>query len=92
MPRPRAARRICFSPTATFFKPKGRPLRQLKIVEITMEELEALRLKNQENLTQEEAAQKMKTSQSTFQRILTSAYQKITDALINGKAIKITRV
>jgi len=31
----------------------------------------------------------MNTSQSTFQRILSSAYKKISDALINGKAIKI---
>jgi len=31
----------------------------------------------------------MNTSQSTYQRILYSAYEKITDALINGKAIKI---
>ncbi|MDE2439367.1 MAG: DUF134 domain-containing protein [Patescibacteria group bacterium] len=32
---------------------------------------------------------KMKTSQSTFRRILYSAYSKISDALVNGKAIKI---
>ena len=31
----------------------------------------------------------MKTSQSTYQRILYSAYKKIADALVNGKAIKI---
>jgi len=34
----------------------------------------------------------MKTSQSTYQRILYSAYKKIADALINGKAIKITKI
>jgi uncharacterized protein len=60
-------------------------------VELTLEELEAIRLKNIEGLEQTEASRKMKTSQSTFQRILASAYFKISDALINGKAIKINK-
>jgi predicted DNA-binding protein (UPF0251 family) len=34
----------------------------------------------------------MKTSQSTFQRILSSAYGKVTEALIEGKAIKIIKM
>jgi len=34
---------------------------------------------------------KMDTFQSTFQRILTSACKKITDAIIEGKAIKIVK-
>jgi len=50
-----------------------------------------LRLKNIKDLEQEEAAKKMNTSQSTFQRILSSAYKKITEALIEGKAIKIIK-
>jgi len=33
----------------------------------------------------------MNTSQSTFQRILSSAYKKISGALIDGKAIKILK-
>jgi len=44
------------------------------------------------DLEQKEAADKMYTSQSTYQRILYSAYKKIADALINGKAIKIIKV
>lgn len=64
-------------------------MRQLEIVELTAEEVEALRLKNVEDLGQTECAKKMKTSQSTFQRILTSAYKKISLALIKGRAIKI---
>jgi len=59
------------------------------MVELTTEEMEALRLKNVKGLDQEQAAKEMNTSQSTFQRILSSAYKKISDALINGKAIKI---
>jgi len=89
MTRPRLCRKIKFSPDVTYFKPQGVPLRELEIVELTLEEAEALRLKNIEGLEQIEAAEKMSTSQSTFQRILSSAYQKISDALINGKAISI---
>ncbi len=91
MPRPRLCRRIKFNPNVTYFKPQGAPMRFLEIVELTVEEAEALRLKNIKNLEQIGCAKQMKTSQSTFQRILSSAYKKISDALINGKAIKIIK-
>lgn len=67
-------------------------MRFLEVVELNSEEVEALRLKNIEDLDQEEAAKLMETSQSTFQRILSSAYKKIAEALINGKAIKIKKI
>jgi len=89
MPRPRLNRRICFNPQITYFKPQGVPLRLLDEVVLTVEELEALRLKNIKKLNQIDCAEKMQTSQSTFQRILSSAYQKVSQALVNGEAIKI---
>ena len=61
------------------------------MVELTGEEVEALRLKNIKDLDQVECARLMNTSQSTFQRILSSAYKKITQALIKGKAIMIVK-
>ena len=91
MVRPRLCRRIRFNPNITYFKPQGVPMRFLEVVELTTEEAEALRLRNIKDLEQEEAAKKMNTSQSTFQRILSSAYKKITEALIEGKAIKIIK-
>jgi len=91
MVRPRLCRRISFNPNITYFKPQGVPMRKLEIVELTAEEVEALRLRNMKDLEQEEAAKKMNTSQSTYQRILSSAYKKITEALIEGKAIKIIK-
>jgi len=66
-------------------------MRFLEVVDLSLEEMEALRLKNIEGLEQTECAKKMATSQSTFQRILSSAYKKIADGLINGKAIKIIK-
>lgn len=61
-------------------------------MDLTLEEAEALRLKNIEDLDQTECAKIMNTSQSTFQRILSSAHKKTSDALINGKAIKIIKL
>ena len=89
MVRPRLCRKIRFRPGTTYFKPQGVPMSNLEVVELTVEEAEALRLKNVKELDQNECAKKMNTSQSTFQRILTSAYKKTSKALIEGKAIKI---
>ena len=91
MPRPRLCRKIEFNPNITYFKPQGVPMRELEIVELTAEEIEAYRLRHINDMEQQEAADKMYTSQSTYQRILYSAYKKIADALINGKAIKIIK-
>ena len=74
-----------------YFKPQGVPLRLLDEVDLTVEELEAMRLKNIEDLDQIECAKKMKTSQSTFHRILSSAHKKTSEALVKGKAIKIIK-
>ncbi|MDZ7798970.1 MAG: DUF134 domain-containing protein [Patescibacteria group bacterium] len=89
MPRPKLYRKIRFNPKVTYFKPQGVPMRFLKVVELTHEEAEALRLKNVKEFDQKKAAKKMNTSQSTFQRILSSAYKKISEAIIKGKAISI---
>jgi len=58
-------------------------------IELTVEELEAIRLKDLEGLEQEHGAEKMNISRPTFQRILTSARKKIAEALLGGKAIRI---
>jgi len=91
MPRPRLCRKIEFDPHITYFKPQGVSMRELEIVELSTEEIEAYRLRHIKDMEQQEAADKMHTSQSTYQRILYSAYKKIADALINGKAIKIIK-
>ena len=91
MARPRLCRKISFNPNVTYFKPQGVPMCELEIVELTAEELEAYRLRHINDLEQKEAAGKMRTSQSTYQRILCSAYKKTADALINGKAISIIK-
>ncbi len=62
---------------------------ELEEVILELDEFEAIRLSDFEGLTQEKAAEKMKVSQPTFNRILSSARRKIADALVNGKAIRI---
>jgi predicted DNA-binding protein (UPF0251 family) len=91
MTRPRLCRKIQFNPDITYFKPQGVPMRELEIVELTTEEMEAYRLRHVNSLEQKEAAKKMNTSASTYQRIFYSASKKIADALVNGKAIKIVK-
>ncbi|WP_422445034.1 DUF134 domain-containing protein [Thermoanaerobacterium sp. DL9XJH110] len=89
MPRPPKWRRVEFLPDITYFKPAGVPLRQLEEVILTVEELEAIRLKDQEGLEQEECAARMGISRPTFFRIINSARSKVAEALVKGKAIRI---
>jgi predicted DNA-binding protein (UPF0251 family) len=64
-------------------------MRELEEVNISIEEAEALRLKDLEGLEQEQGAQRMSISRPTFQRVLASARKKLADALLHGKAIRI---
>ena len=82
-------RRVAFIPEITYFKPVGVPLRALGKVRLSVEEAEAIRLKDLEGLEQEECAQRMSISRPTFHRVLESARSKLADALLNGKAIRI---
>ena len=82
-------RRVNFLPQVTYFKPAGVPLSCLQEVRLSIEEAEAIRLKDIEGLEQDEGAQRMRVSRPTFSRILLLARQKMADALLNGKAIRI---
>jgi len=89
MPRPRCFRRVWFEPNVTYFKPAGIRKSELAQTTLTVDEFEAIRLKDLEGIDQIEAAKKMQISQPTFHRTLISARKKIADALVNGKAIRI---
>jgi predicted DNA-binding protein (UPF0251 family) len=89
MPRPRHFRRVACLPQATFYKPRGIPLSVLQHVNLTVDELEAIRLADLQGMYQEKAADKMNISRQTLGRILESAHKKIADALVNGKALSI---
>jgi predicted DNA-binding protein (UPF0251 family) len=89
MPRARKKRCIYMDTNARYFKPRGVPLNELDIIQLTFEELEAIRLKDLLGLEQTEASEKMGVSQPTFHRILKEARNKVSDALVNTKAIEI---
>ena len=61
----------------------------LEEVNLTLDELEAVRLADLAELYQEDAAKKMNVSRQTFGNIINSAHKKIADALLNAKALKI---
>ena len=87
--RPVKWRRVSSLPQALHFKPAASPLRVPEEVCLSIEEIEALRLKDLEGLEQEACAKQMNISRQTFQRILGSGRQKVADALVNGKAIRV---
>lgn len=89
MPRPFKCRRVRCRPNSEYFKPQGIPVTMLEEVDLTLDELEAVRLADLEGLYQEDAAVKMNVSRQTFGNIVTSAHKKIADALLNGKALHI---
>ncbi len=89
MPRPRRCRRIWFEPNVTYFKPAGVRMTDLEESILTVDEFEAIRLKDLEGLDEDTSAKKMNISQPTFNRLANSARKKIADAIVNGKAIKI---
>src|SRR4030043_1289761 len=89
MARPRNCRRVGSVPGSNYFKPGGIPLSMLEDVILTVDEFEAIRLADLENLYQEQAAEKMNVSRQTFGRIIDSAHKKVAEALVKGKALKI---
>jgi predicted DNA-binding protein (UPF0251 family) len=76
-------------PNVVYFKPRGIPLCSLQEVGLNLDEVEAIRLADLEDLYQEQAAKKMNISRQTFGNIIQSAHKKIADAIINGKALQI---
>lgn len=89
MPRPHKYRCVRCKPDSTYFKPRGIPLIELEEIPITIDELEAIRLADFEELYHESAAKSMKISRQTFGRILNNAHKKVSECLLKGKALKI---
>jgi len=89
MPRPKKKRTIRFNPEIDYFKPRGVPISDLETVEVSLEELEALRLVDVKSMNQTEVAKGMEVSQSTLHRVLSEGRKKVAEALTEGKAIHI---
>ena len=89
MPRPKRCRRVGKKPGCTYFKPAGVRMRNLEEVILTIDEYEAIRLKDLQGLDQEECSKKMNVSQPTFHRLVNVARKKIARAIVQGEAIRI---
>lgn len=76
-------------PGTNYFKPRGVPLTSLEEINLTVDEFEAIRLADLEDLYQEESARKMEISRQTFANIINSAHKKIAEAIVKVKAIRI---
>lgn len=89
MPRPRRNRKVSCSGEFYRFKPAGVRSKDLEEVTLTVDEYEALRLKDKKGLEQSECSESMNISQPTFHRLITSARKKLATAIVDGQAIKI---
>ena len=89
MPRPKRKRHIDCPPAATYYKPQGIPMTELDEAVLSIDEFEAIRLVDAENMGREEASEKMSVSKPTLCRILASARATVAAALASGKALRI---
>lgn len=87
--RPKKCRVVRNAPGVRFFKPRGIPLCDLKIVTLKDEEWEAIRLADYERLDHDEAARSMGVSRPTFSRVLSSARAAVAKVLAEGGALEI---
>ena len=88
MPRPVRCRRIEQMPVYRSFSPDD--VTAAESIRMTVDEYEALRLLDDEGLTQEACAVRMNIARTTVTAIYDSARKKIADALVHGKRLLIT--
>ena len=88
MPRPVRCRRIERLPDYRSFSPDD--ITAAESVRMTVDEFEALRLLDDEGLTQEACAVRMNIARTTVTAIYDSARKKVADALVHGKRLLIT--
>ena len=86
--RRKKVRYIQKMPQTVQFSPRGKPGRPDEI-ELRIDQFEALKLADFQDYDQLEGAKIMGISRPTFGRILREGRKIITDALVNGKIIRI---
>ncbi|MEN1758934.1 DUF134 domain-containing protein [Anoxynatronum sibiricum] len=89
MPRPRKWRRVCQLPESDLFGPQQDQRPGRKILSMTVEEYETIRLIDLEGLTQEVCADRMEVARTTVQRIYNDARKKLAASLVEGHLLKI---
>ena len=89
MPRPRKHRCCRRYAADRVYKPQGIPMRQIDTSVLTLDQFEALRLCDAEQLDQETAGERMGVSRGTIQRLLYGARKQIVEAILHNHAIVI---
>ena len=87
--RPQKCRCVKCPPNVTCYKPRGIPMTKLQVINLTIDELESIRLADFNGLYHDKAAGKMGISRQTFGRIISSARRKLSEGILNGNVIKI---
>ena len=86
---PYRKRRIYRPPQFNNFKPSGVPRKFLESVELTVDEFEAIRLADYQQMEHQQAADEMNISRPTFTRLIEKARQKMARVIIEGKELVI---
>jgi predicted DNA-binding protein (UPF0251 family) len=89
MSRPKKCRNIKCQPNAYYFKPRAIPMLYLEEIVLSIDEFEAIRLADHKGLYHDAAAAEMEISRTTFGRILKQGREKVAEALVEGKALRI---
>ena len=87
MPRPFKWRRVCCLPENNRYGPLNAAENENGIVQMSVDEYEAIRRIDTEGYTQEKCAEHMNVSRSTIQSIYDSARKKLSDSLVYGKVL-----
>jgi predicted DNA-binding protein (UPF0251 family) len=85
MPRKQKQRKIFLPPRIKGYQAIG--LENPETIELNLDELEAIKLLDYENLNQQDVATNMNVSRPTLTRIYNRARKKIAKAIVEGKSI-----
>ena len=87
MARPRKWRKVCSLPESNRFGPLGAEREPDKLISMTVDEYETIRLIDLEGFNQEECSEQMGVARTTVQGIYAEARIKLAQSLVNGKTL-----
>ncbi len=89
MPRPKKDRIVHEPPRFTRFKPAGVRCQIGSQLTLSLDEYEAIRLADHQNMDHQQASEEMEISRSTFSRLIEQARKKLALLLVEGRELVI---